>query len=75
MEEGDSLGDEFAENQRKIRDADHDDGHADDVRIAREQSLVGFEVPLQGIPQSGLPERAREDGDHGDADLDGREQA
>ena len=75
VEERDAFRDELAEDQREIRDADHHDPHADHVGVSSDNSGIGPELPLELVAQSGFPEGTGEDGDQGDADLDGREQA
>ena len=75
MEQGDALWDEFAEDQREIGYADHDNRHADQMGVSRGEPVIGPELPLELVAQGGFPKSTGEDGDQGDADLDGREQS
>ncbi len=74
MHKRNPFGDELAQDQREIRDADHDDCHADGIRVTREPPPLVLELALQLVPQCGFAEGAGEDRNHGDADLDSRQQ-
>ena len=54
VNEREPLGHELPQDQREIRDADHDGRHADDMRVSRDESLVALELPLKRVPQRGL---------------------
>jgi hypothetical protein len=75
VEQRDALWDELAEDQREIRDADHDNRHADHMGVSCGEPGIGRELPLELVAQRGFPKSTGEDGDQGDTDLHGREQA
>ena len=69
-----TLGHQFADDQRHIGDADDHQGGGEHLRIGRQRRKAGFQKPIQLARDRRLPVSARQNADQGDADLDGRQE-